>query len=279
MRVTYHNYGANNIDYKHTSGEIPQVDFHLHDGCEIYFLITGDVRYFIEKKVYPLHYGDLIVTNAHEVHKPSFLSNRPYERIVINFDPEVVRPFSAPDFNLLKCFMDRPKGEQNKLTLNPKQLDEILRLFARMEHAGRSRSKGSGILKLTAFIELLVFINRLYLNIEPGEEHSNIPEKLMPIFHYIDSHLDGDLTLEALEGMFYIDKYYLSRLFKRSTGMNVHQYILMKRISEAKRLLSEGRSVTDACQASGFRDYSHFIRMFKKSVGVPPGKYLRKDPQ
>ena len=42
---------------------------------------------------------------------------------------------------------------------------------------------------------------------------------------------------------------------------------------EAKKLLSAGNSVTETALACGFGDYANFIRVFKKHVGVPPGKY------
>ena len=62
-------------------------------------------------------------------------------------------------------------------------------------------------------------------------------------------------------------------MFNRYCGTTVTKYIISKRITEAKKLLSNGKSVTETAFASGFNDYANFIRTFKKTVGVPPGKY------
>lgn len=265
------------INYVHFRTENPPAaDFHLHNRFEIYFFISGNVTYFIEKKVYHLKYGDLLVMNSHEIHKPSFQPGEAYERIVIHFDPSIPRLFNPPGFDLLHCFVNRPIGEQNKINLSKSQIDEVLKMFQRVEKLDKNPHSSSGILKLTYFIELLIFINQVFIeNTRYAEEHPSVPEKLAPILDFIDSNLESDLSLKVLEHKFFIDKSYLSRLFKKSTGSNIHEYIIYKRISKAKKLLSEGFSVTDTCMNCGFNDYSNFLRMFKRTVGVSPGEYKK----
>jgi AraC-like DNA-binding protein len=53
----------------------------------------------------------------------------------------------------------------------------------------------------------------------------------------------------------------------------VAKYITSRRITEAKKLLSNGKNVTDTAIMCGFEDYANFIHVFKKHVGVTPGKY------
>jgi AraC-like DNA-binding protein len=65
----------------------------------------------------------------------------------------------------------------------------------------------------------------------------------------------------------------LCDLFKNQLSTTANKYLTGKRISHAKKLLSEGKSVTDTAIESGFSDYANFIRTFKKAVGIPPGKY------
>lgn len=274
---TYYKGLSKSISYSHTRTEDPkQVDFHLHDRFEIYFFISGNVNYFIEKKMYSLHYGDLLFMNSHEIHKPSFSPGEPYERVVINFDAVIPQSLSSPSFNLLNCYTNRPLGEQNLISLNRKQCEEILKLFGKMEILGGDSSNGSDILKLASFLELLVFINRVFSNTLPPEDNSpSVPEKLAPILDYIDLNLENDLSLDFLERHFYINRFYLTRLFKKVTSSSLHEYIQYKRISRAKRLLSEGCNVTEACAGSGFNDYSNFLRMFKRTVGISPGQYRK----
>lgn len=265
------------INFGHTRIENPgQADFHLHDRFEIYFFISGNVNYFIEKKVYSLHFGDLLLMNNHEIHKPSFSPGEQYERVVIHFDASIAQALSSPSFNLLNCFINRPEGEQNLISLSRRQSEEILKFFGKMEALGMETTNGSDILRLAIFLELLVFINRVFSSTLPIEyESPSIPEKLVPILDYIDLNLENDLSLEFLERQFYINRFHLTRLFKKVTSSSLHEYILFKRISKAKKLLSEGCNVTEACTKSGFNDYSNFLRMFKRTVGVSPGQFRK----
>lgn len=265
------------INYRHNRTEKPvHTDFHLHNFFEIYFFISGNVNYFIEKKVYKLNYGDLLLINNLEIHKPSFSSPEPYERIVIHFDASIPQYMSSPDFKLLNCFLNRPAGEQNLIRPSIKQLNEIMKLFNRLEALGDETSNGSDVLRLACFLELLVFINRVFSsNLISDFEEPNVPEKLLPVLDYIDSNLEKDLSLKFLEQHFYINRFYLTRLFKKVTNSTLHEYIQYKRISKAKKLLSDGYNVTEACMKSGFNDYSNFLRMFKRTVGISPGKYRK----
>lgn len=257
----------------------PNFDFHLHDQFEIYFFIAGDVHYLIEKKVYPLQYGDLLIINNRELHKPTFRSDAPYENIVVHFDPSVAAAVSAlSPFPLLDCYINRPLGEHNKLSLSHQQLEEATSLFGRIEQLDWTDEEGAELLLTVYMTELLVLINRVYR--QRLDPHSSgqlaLDDKLAPVLDYIDHHLEHDLSLEALERQFYMNRYYLSRLFKKTTGSTIHDYILLKRIALAKKLLHDDCTVTNACERSGFNDYSNFIRMFKRYVGVPPGQYRKR---
>ena len=64
----------------------------------------------------------------------------------------------------------------------------------------------------------------------------------------------------------------LYRLFKKETDMTVKEYITLRRIAEAKKLLRMGCSVKEAGFNSGFNDYQNFIKAFKKVEGYPPGQ-------
>jgi AraC-like DNA-binding protein len=247
--------------------------YHLHDSYEIYFLLHGSTSYFIGKTIYSLKPGDLIIINSREIHTHSLQSQENYARILIMFNPQVAELFSSPDFNLLNCFNNKSNGEQNKKSLSKLQIEEILGIFNKIESVNSDDLPSNKILKVSYFIELLVFINKVFLENRELPEDNSIHEKLLPILNYIDENIQNDLSLDALEKKFFINKYYLSRIFKSSIGISIHKYIILKRIVQAKSLLLQGYDVTSTCYMSGFRDYSNFIKMFKSIVGISPAKY------
>ena len=81
-----------------------------------------------------------------------------------------------------------------------------------------------------------------------------------------------DATVSGIASTLYINEDYITRLFKEETGLTLKNYITARKIAEAKKHLFLGESVKNACFLSGFKNYSNFIRTFKKYEGYPPGK-------
>ena len=94
------------------------------------------------------------------------------------------------------------------------------------------------------------------------------------VFNYIEEHYKNGSLSELAEIMGY-DVYWLSRIFKATTGTTINKYITAKRITISKSLLSQGYSVNEACEACGFNDYSNYLKAFTKAVGISPKKYAQ----
>jgi len=250
-------------------------NFHLHNFYEIYLFLEGGVNYFIEKNVYPLSKGDLLLINNHEIHRPSLYDRTVYERIVIHFDPSIVADLCTRDFDLLECFKDHVAGQNNRITLDSYSFEKIFSLLQEIGRYYNMKEAESPLLVISAFIRLLVLINKLYKEPSPSRSNPKPPDNLIPVLDYIDRFPDEDLSLANLEERFHINRYHLARLFKKHTGSKLHQYIIYKRISRAKQLIIDGYNVTETSVMSGFNDYSNFFRMFKKTVGITPGEFKK----
>ncbi len=92
---------------------------------------------------------------------------------------------------------------------------------------------------------------------------------------YINSHYFEEINLETLAGKIFVSPYYLSHLFRAEMGVTFSDYLNKIRISRAKELLMEGRSVEDVAERTGFNDGNYFIKIFKKYVGLTPSKYRK----
>jgi AraC family transcriptional regulator len=88
------------------------------------------------------------------------------------------------------------------------------------------------------------------------------------------AYLDHELSLTALAAVAQMSPYYFSRLFKQSTGLSPHQYILQQRVEWAKRLLADARlSIAAVAQRVGFASQAHLTTAFRQRVGVTPRQY------
>lgn len=100
--------------------------------------------------------------------------------------------------------------------------------------------------------------------------------KLTLIKDYIHEHLDQDLKLDDIAAIAQISPYHFLRLFKQSTGVTPHQYILHCRINQAKYLLQHSKlTIAEIAVRTGFCDQSHFSRYFKRVVGITPKQLLK----
>ena len=94
------------------------------------------------------------------------------------------------------------------------------------------------------------------------------------VLEYIHAHIDQNPSLFEMAQQVQMSPYHFSRLFKQSTGQSPHQYLIGRRLQQAKRLLvTTGLSVAEIAAQTGFTDQSHFARHFKRQLGVPPSQF------
>lgn len=100
-----------------------------------------------------------------------------------------------------------------------------------------------------------------------------VSRRLQPAFAYIREHIGETISLDDLAEHLFISKPQLIRLFKAETGMTPNKYITLFRIMKSREYLTEGNSLLKVCELVGYADESHFIRTFKKIMGITPKQY------
>ena len=75
----------------------------------------------------------------------------------------------------------------------------------------------------------------------------------------------------------YLNKNYLSELFKKEVGINFTDYLTEVRIENAKKILREEcLSVEEAGIRTGYPNTSYFIQLFKRQTGMRPTEYAKR---
>ncbi|MDR0787145.1 MAG: AraC family transcriptional regulator [Gemmatimonadota bacterium] len=94
------------------------------------------------------------------------------------------------------------------------------------------------------------------------------------IVDYIGDNLASDVSIEELAGLVGVGRSQFIRRFKATTRITPHNYVLKRRIKEARNLLAD-RTLSDTSVAfrCGFSDQSHFIAVFRRFMGVTPRQY------
>lgn len=108
-------------------------------------------------------------------------------------------------------------------------------------------------------------------------EHNGLSKRrLMQATEYISDNLTDNLSLIAMANELNMSQYYFWRLFKQSTGMTPHQYVVQQRVERAKLLLRRPElTVTDIAGMCGFANQSHFARQFRSRTGVSPQQFRK----
>ena len=95
---------------------------------------------------------------------------------------------------------------------------------------------------------------------------------------YIDSNYMMCITLDDIARVAGLSRFHFSRIFKLATGHTFKDYLNMKRLKAAKKLLKLPEiNISQACYSVGFNDVSYFSRTFKKYEGINPSYYRKKE--
>ena len=240
----------------------PTDEAHIHDYCEVYFNVSGNVSFAVENKVYPVNTGDIIISKPNEIHYCIYHSDQIHTCYCFWVK-------AAPEYSyLLSPFLQRAAGEKNRITLSRGDKERLKALFDRMLACQDVAPMSAA--NLAAVAEILDLIEKNRDNTEPSV---GISARLGEILEYTDKNFKGECSVNTLCEKFFISRSSLYRAFRDELDITPSKYIENRRLSNAKKLLERGESVQSASEKSGFPDYSHFISLFKKRFGITPKKY------
>ena len=97
------------------------------------------------------------------------------------------------------------------------------------------------------------------------------------VVDFINERFSENLTLNTLAEVAKLSPFHFARLFKQSTGITPHQYVIQVRIGKGKEMLiSSGMPIAEVARQVGFCDQSHFGTHFKRAYGVTPRAFVRQ---
>ncbi len=262
-------YSFGNIYIRHAVDDCPDDNntstMHIHEGCEIYFFVSGNVEYLVEGSRYSLNENTLMIMRPAEAHKPEILSRDRYERYAVNFPVSFAESID-PQNRLVKAFTERPLGKNNMIGYSVIDTELVGKLFAEMCNDGDDYSKQLTI--KTHLLMLLEMISRAYGKQETVEHKpQSAAERIVA---YVNNHLFESISVPKLAEHFYLSPSQFSRVFRQATGAAPWEYITKKRLTAAKEKIRSGSSARQASESCGFGDYSAFYRAYTKYFGCSP---------
>ncbi len=261
-------YSFEEIYIRHAIDEVPdgkEFTMHIHDRCEIYFFVSGNVEYLVEGSKYPLTENSLMIMRPAEAHSPKITGSSSYERYAVNFPLDFVKYIDA-ELRLLTPFTERALGKDNMFSSVELDMKLVHKLFSEMCVDNDDYSKKLTI--NTHLITLLDMINRAWSEKKKtGTKRLSTGERIVM---YVNDHLTEDISVPKLAEHFYLSSSQFNRVFKQATGAAPWDYVIKKRLTIAKEMLRTGVSAQEVAESCGFKDYSVFYRAYTRLFGYPP---------
>lgn len=243
-------------------------NYHYHDFHKIIIFLSGKVSYHIEGKSYHLDPWDILLVSRGSIHKPEIDFSLPYERFILWIQEDIRYT------ELNTCFQKANDRSFSLIRLNSRLQERLKDILFELNESLKGNAFGDPLLKDALFTQFMIYINRIFLEkkyITDKTSYSS-DSRIEELLRYINLHLEEDLSIDRLAEQFFFSKYHMMRKFKEETGYTIHNYIVSKRLLLARSLIAQKLPVMKAASQSGFRDYTTFIRAYKKQFGIPPSQ-------
>ena len=261
---------SSNIRYQTQRGEQqcnpgdPAEELHMHNCCEVYICLEGDISFLINNTLYRVKQGDVVFIRPYDVHMCIINSPCVHKHFDLWFRcalDQVEKFMESSDFNHIISLYD---PDRNTLLGNIGCLEE-------------AENTDNEIVKATCFFNVLniILAQKKGSPCYTTASIVKIPSEMQKVLDFINENFISIEFISEIVDNTYVSTTTLNRWFKKYLHTTPREYLRSKKLTYARKLLDEGESVTGACIGAGFSDCSYFISIFKKKYGITPAKCLR----
>lgn len=231
---------------------------HFHDSFEIVFMYGGKARAIIGGKEYQLCGGDLCISLPNVIH--AYDNDENVDAYLFIVPRRYAKAFNT---HLDKNTVDIPVIKWDDTIL---RLAETIIQTNKQKHPYREQLLGGYFSIL--FAEIFAKTGLTECHKAPAETERSIVSYCLENFRH-------DISLELLANELNISKNHISYIFSSKLKICLPDFIGSLRVSEAKRLIENGASMTDAALESGFASIRTFNRRFLAETGMTPSEYAK----
>ena len=234
-------------------------EVHWHNAVEFIYFINGGLEVSLNGTTFRPKPREVIAINSSVVHSFA-ITDAPVNYYVI---------IASDDF-----FKVNNLYSNNTFFEQFIRNDELSNIFEKIIEEYNKKDDYSNISILTLLMSAFVFLCR---NFDIKDNHSlpiesNKVKMIRDAIEFIRENYDKQLTIDEIATSLHFSKGYLSHTFKKVTGYSLIEFLNLVRCQNARMLLLENYSVSQAALSSGFNEFSYFTRVFKKTMGILPSE-------
>ncbi|MCX7771751.1 MAG: AraC family transcriptional regulator [Clostridia bacterium] len=185
------------------------------------------------------------------------------------------------DYWCLRPFHFREDTYQGILSVSPELYRQIVGHMTTIEASLSGQKDWSWPCRSRSYmIELLFLLSRIYDNpvCENPAVVSYLGHDIHPVVLYLHTHYRDKIMLEDLTREFHVNRTTLNEAFKKQTGFSIMSYLIKIRVEMACSMLRNTTlPITEIMTIVGFHDDAHFLRTFKKTMGLSPSEYRNQN--
>ncbi|HHY0373868.1 AraC family ligand binding domain-containing protein [Vibrio parahaemolyticus] len=239
---------------------------HSHEGYTIGVIEKGAQQFFRTGGNHIAPQNSIILVNADEVHNGHSATEGGWEYKAMYPVPEqfqtLGQELGSP--NIALPYFPQP------VVYDPELASQLRLVFETLE-----KSDNRLLRETLVYGTLIKLASKHSTHRAPLKESTKAQRQLQLVKEFLEDFPQTDVSLEELAKLAGLSPFHLLREFQKQFGFPPHAYQIQQRLRMAKKLLKQGRRISDVAQECGFHDQSHLHRHFKKAMGVTPGQYLR----
>jgi len=228
--------------------------------------------------------GTLLFISPGQIH--SFRSENECDFVNILIKQDFISEYTVDNdtfYNIFRFFLDKP---EDKISVDSQMVKfkgddayEIKNIINFMFSASKKNKSGYSMI-LNGYARVVLTKMFDALNQKNPDEHypkSVFFEVFDSIIDYIDKNYSEPISLSTLATRCYFSPSYISREFKKISGVGIKEYLIDKRITESAKYLTQTDLSVEAIQAKvGFSDKTRFYKEFSKIYDCTPLEYRKK---
>ena len=233
---------------------------HIHFHVEFIYLTEGSSIATLDNKEYRFGAGECFIAFPNQIHY--YHDVTPIKGFMVIFSPELFA-----DYIELFCKMTPFFPIINVQQLSEEISGQLEKICARQKSGlpfHETVAKGLFMALLGEMFSLMEF-----------QDNPTDQDAIKRILKYCVEHYTEPIDLEILSKELYLNKDYISHVFKKRMHMNYKDFVNKLRVEHASRLLKKGMRVTETAYESGFSSVRTFNRAFQKYMLMSPKEYNR----
>ena len=253
---------------------------HNHNYFEAVYIIEGEAVHIVNDDSVKISAGDFFIIDYDTQHMFKVDEGKKIDIINVIFKPEMVDLSlkGCHSFNeICKNFFIRLNviSSKNSYYYCKDKNNLIKNIIYKMLKEHRNNSLGKTELLRSMLVELIIQAVRLSEENKHFTYYSSITNK---IINSLEEQFMTNITLSKIAKETNYSVSYLSRVFKKDTGMCFQKYLDDVRLKQSEfLLLKTNKKVSEIAYLIGFADINRFHKLFKNTFGVSPKQYRIKN--